>query len=103
MKRTIIIAGIIASAATQLAAQNIKGKVVDNQQRPIEAATVIMQAPDSTFIDAVITDSLGYFSFKEEPEQYRLIFQHLLYKRVPNRCSLMHPEVLAYSHNQLGM
>lgn len=80
MKRTIIIAGIIASAATQLAAQNIKGKVVDNQQRPIEAATVIIQAPDSTFIDAVITDSLGCFSFKEEPEQYRLIFQHLLYK-----------------------
>ena len=80
MKRTVIIAGIIASAAVQLAAQNVKGKVVDNNQRPIEAATVIMQAPDSTFIDAVITDSLGYFSFKEEPEQYRLIFQHLLYK-----------------------
>lgn len=80
MKRTIIIAGIIASAAAQLAAQNVKGKVVDNQQRPIEAATVVMQTPDSTFIDAVITDSLGCFAFKEEPEQYRLIFQHLLYK-----------------------
>ena len=80
MKRTIIIAGIIASAAIQLAAQNVKGKIVDNQQRPVEAATVIMQTPDSTFIDAVITDSLGCFAFKEEPEQYRLIIQHLLYK-----------------------
>ena len=80
MKRTIIIAGIIASAAIQLAAQNVKGKIVDNQQRPVEAATVIMQTPDSTFVDAVITDSLGCFAFKEEPEQYRLIIQHLLYK-----------------------
>ena len=76
MKRTIIIAGIIASAAAQLAAQNVKGKVVDNQQRPIEAATVVMQTPDSTFVDAVNTGSRGCFAIKEEPEPYRGNLQH---------------------------
>lgn len=80
MKRIFIIAGIIASVAIPLVAQNVKGKVVDPDQQPVEAVTVIMQTQDSTFIDAVITDSLGYFSFKENPEQYRLIFQHLLFK-----------------------
>lgn len=80
MRRTFIIAGIVVGATIQLAAQNVKGRVIDNHQRPVEAATVIMQSPDSAFIDATITDSLGCFSFQKEPEPYRLIFQHLLFK-----------------------
>ena len=70
MKRIFIIAGIIASVAIPLVAQNVKGKVVDPDQQPVEAVTVIMQTQDSTFIDAVITDSLGYFSFKEKQNRH---------------------------------
>ena len=53
---------------------------MDEAKQPVEAATVIMQTPDSIFIDAVITDSLGYFTFSKEPTCYRLVFQHLLFK-----------------------
>lgn len=56
------------------------GRVIDEAQQPVEAATVIMQTPDSIFIDTVITDSLGYFTFSKEPTCYRLVFQHLLFK-----------------------
>lgn len=63
---------LMACTSLPLMAQEVKGKVVDEAKQPVEAATVIMQTPDSTFIDAVITDSLGCFIFKEEPTCYRL-------------------------------
>lgn len=79
-KQIGMIMSLMACTSLPLMAQEVKGKVVDEAKQPVEAATVIMQTPDSTFIDAVITDSLGGFVFKEEPTCYRLIFQHLLFK-----------------------
>ena len=79
-KQIGMIMSLMACTSLPLMAQEVKGKVVDEAKQPVEAATVIMQTPDSTFIDAVITDSLGCFIFKEEPTCYRLIFQHLLFK-----------------------
>ncbi len=79
-KQIGIIMSLMACTSLPLMAQEVKGKVVDEAKQPVEAATVIMQTSDSTFIDAVITDSLGCFIFKEEPTCYRLIFQHLLFK-----------------------
>lgn len=79
-KQIGIIMSLMACSSLPLMAQEVKGKVVDEAKQPVEAVTVIMQTPDSTFIDAVITDSLGCFIFKEEPTCYRLIFQHLLFK-----------------------
>lgn len=79
-KQIGMIMSLMACTCLPLMAQEVKGKVVDEAKQPVEAATVIMQTPDSTFIDAVITDSLGCFVFKEEPTCYRLIFQHLLFK-----------------------
>lgn len=46
----------------------------------IDGATVVLQTADSTFIDAVITDSTGMFLFRRQPMEYRLIFQHILYE-----------------------
>lgn len=79
-KQIGMIMSLMACTCLPLMAQEVKGKVVDEAKQPVEAATVIMQTPDSTFIDAIITDSLGCFVFKEEPTCYRLIFQHLLFK-----------------------
>lgn len=73
-----MIAGLMIITG-RLAAQ-VNGQVVNQEKLPIEAATVVMQTPDSTFIDAVITDSLGHFSFRDERTPFRLIFQHILYQ-----------------------
>ena len=73
-----MIAGLMIITG-RLAAQ-VNGQVVNQEKQPIEAATVVMQTPDSTFIDAVITDSLGRFSFRDERTPFRLIFQHILYQ-----------------------
>ena len=65
--------------AGTLAAQTLTGKVTDMKQQAVEAATVVLQAADSTYIDATLTDSLGVFRFGQCPERYRLIVQHLIY------------------------
>lgn len=61
-------------------AQTITGKVTNIHAQPIDGATVILQTIDSTFVDAVITDTTGYFRFNRQPASYRLIFQHIMYE-----------------------
>ena len=62
-----------------LSAQSLTGTVTDADRRPVEAATVVLQTADSTYIDATLTDSLGAFRFEQRPERYRLIVEHLIY------------------------
>ena len=59
MKKQIII-GIVLfliCAAQSATAQTVSGKVTDTDAHAIDGATVILQNIDSTFIDALITDS----------------------------------------------
>ena len=82
MKQIVILIVSLIVAATRLAAQEGEGRVTDKDRQPIEGATVVMQTPDSVFVDGVTTDSLGCFVFHRTLKRYRLIFQHLLYKSV---------------------
>lgn len=61
-------------------AQTITGKVTNIHAQAIDGATVILQTIDSTFVNAVITDTTGYFRFNRQPASYRLIFQHIMYE-----------------------
>ena len=79
MKAFIFLLMCGLSAGT-LAAQTLTGKVTDMKQQAVEAATVVLQAADSTYIDATLTDSLGVFRFGQCPERYRLVVQHLIYQ-----------------------
>ena len=55
-------------------AQTITGKVTNIHAQPIDGATVILQNPlILLFVDAVITDTTGYFRFNRQPASYRLI------------------------------
>lgn len=47
-------------------AQTITGKVTNIHAQAIDGATVILQTIDSTFVDAVITDTTGYFRFNRQ-------------------------------------
>ena len=63
-----------------LQAQNITGKVTDNENQPVDGATIVLQAIDSTYISASISEADGTFVLESRPEEYRLIVQYLLYK-----------------------
>lgn len=65
---------------TSLQAQNIIGKVIDNKKQPVDGATIVLQAIDSTYINASISNVDGTFVLDSQPEEYRLIVQHLLYR-----------------------
>lgn len=61
-------------------AQIITGKVTDPSRQPIDGATVVLQTPDSIFVEATITNADGTFLLNHQPAHYRLLFQHLLYE-----------------------
>ena len=61
-----------------LQAQTITGKVTDNKNRPVDGATIVLQAIDSTYINASISNVDGTIVLDSLPEDYRLIVQQLL-------------------------
>lgn len=80
MKKIINLIVLSFVFANYLYSQNIKGKVVDIDNQPVEYATIIVQSPDSSFLDAIRTDSLGFFSSNiASPEKFLLNIQHLAY------------------------
>ncbi|WP_059025565.1 outer membrane beta-barrel family protein [Gabonibacter massiliensis] len=60
--------------------QTISGKVIDNEQQPIVGATIVLQNIDSTYVCASVSDINGEFILNNEPEEYRLVIQHLCYQ-----------------------
>ena len=78
--RTYFLLSILLFMSVASNAQGISGKVTDTRQQPVDAATVILQLPDSTFVDVMITDSTGIFHFSARPDRYRLIIQHMLFE-----------------------
>lgn len=73
----LLLLGTMLGTAT---AQTITGKVTDPSRQPIDGATVVLQTPDSIFIEATITNADGTFLLNHQPAHYRLLFQHLLYE-----------------------
>ena len=73
----LLLLGTMLGTAT---AQTITGKVTDPSRQPIDGATVVLQTPDSIFVEATITNADGTFLLNHQPAHYRLLFQHLLYE-----------------------
>ena len=78
--RRIIILSVICVGFSLSAFSQTTGKVVDTNNQPVEGATIVIQLPDSTFLEATISAADGTFMLKPEPESYQLIVQHLLYQ-----------------------
>lgn len=64
---------------SSLVAQEITGSVVNEQYQAVEGASVVLQTPDSIFVDVVITDADGTFVIPSSLAKFRLIVQHLSY------------------------
>ncbi len=63
MKRITTTALLCMSALTQLMAQDITGKIVDNQGNPLPFVNVmLLSRPDSTFIKGAVSDEQGNFT-----------------------------------------
>lgn len=63
MKRITTTALLCMSALTQVMAQDITGKIVDNQGNPLPFVNVmLLSRPDSAFIKGAVSDELGNFT-----------------------------------------
>ena len=78
----------LAVSDSMMEAQNIHGRVINQDNNPVDGVAVVLQTLDSTYVDAVVTDSLGDFMLEHQAVQtYRLLFQHLLYEPVQKEIS----------------
>lgn len=78
MKR--ILPFLLLVAASETAAQQIAGRVVDPLRRPVVGAAVVLFDIDSTYLSAALSDSCGRFAFASDVRPYRLSLQHLSYE-----------------------
>ena len=61
--KTIIATMLAAAVSLQVAsAQNISGKISNNEKQPVEFANVILLTADSVFVTGTISDFDGKFS-----------------------------------------
>ena len=60
-------------------AQEISGRVTNNGGAAVESANVVLQSVDSVFVDVVLTDSAGLFSFGCNLDNFRLVVHHMAY------------------------
>lgn len=61
----LLLLGTMLGTAT---AQTITGKVTDPSRQPIDGATVVLQTPDSIFVEATITNANGTFLLNHQPD-----------------------------------
>lgn len=76
--RLILLPLCLFATATAIG-QTVTGRIVDEQQQPVAGVAVVMQTPDSVYVDAVASDLEGRFAIASDVRPYRLLFQHLSY------------------------
>ncbi|MDR2118580.1 MAG: TonB-dependent receptor family protein [Tannerellaceae bacterium] len=81
MKKVFAAAVIMMSGLAAVQAQTVRGRVTGKDNEPVEYATLVLQTPDSMYVNSTYTDSAGRFVLSSGiMPAYRLIVQHVLYE-----------------------
>ena len=75
---------VTLSCAISVNAQDITGNVMDENNNPIEFATVVVQTIDSIYVNSAYTDSFGIFKLNADLIPFILTVQHLIYETYRN-------------------
>ena len=59
---------LMAALSLNTYGQNLRGKVVDENNEPLAYANVMLQDADSTYLGGAMTDTLGIFTLNTAPE-----------------------------------
>ena len=87
MKKIFLIIVACVWVCTQLFAQQIKGKIVDEHYSPIPFVNVVLLSKsDSTFITGVITNKEGVFGLKNHKKDGILKFSCIGYQTIYRSC-----------------
>ena len=89
--RQIFLFMVMLLAGSNVFAQSINGRIVDEKGNPLPFANVMMlNRTDSTFISGTISGEDGYFKLKVECKNQIVKVSLLGYKRVCHK-SMTHP------------
>lgn len=85
--RTCILYIVFLAVFQTILAQNITGRVVDENDQSVEFANVVvLLLPDSTFLDGTVTDQKGYFSIPDPKENSILKITSIGYRSIYFPC-----------------
>lgn len=83
MKQFILSICIVFLVTSVTHAQNVKGKLVDNDNNPLVGANVLLLSKmDSTFITGTVTDKEGNFVLASEKDGGTLMFSYIGYQSI---------------------
>lgn len=88
MKKSILLIICCLCYVGNLMAQNISGKVVDENQNPLPSVNVVLQTlKDSSFVTGIATASSGQFCIPvEQDTEYILTISYIGYRTVHKAC-----------------
>ena len=98
--KKIVISTVLLFAIFSAKAQMITGKITDKNNVPVDYATIVLQTPDSVYVNSTYTDSLGMFQFQSNLSEFRLIVQHLQYLPYENSFSKQDVGVILLSEKE---
>ena len=78
--KELLISIVLTTFCLCTKAQSITGKIGDNEGRPIDAASIILLRPDSTFVEATLSNPDGSFTFNKGIFPSRIVIQHMSYQ-----------------------
>lgn len=89
MKRHLSIIFSFCFYSIAIMAQNITGKVVDEENSPIPFVSVILQnTQDSSYINGIATDTDGLFNLPAKADsEYILVFSFIGYETIKMKCT----------------
>lgn len=98
---TLVIFSLLFTVQVQ--AQEIRGRLIDNNSIPIKDATIVLQETDSTLVESAISIDDGSFMLKKSSLPFNLIIQHIAYKTKFISCNkrLLGNIILEESNTQL--
>lgn len=73
MRSKLLFLGLLLTA-TQSFSQNISGRLIDEESKPVEFANIVLLSlPDSTFLQGTISDTNGIFQLPSDGKTERLL------------------------------
>lgn len=104
MKKIFSTVVVCIWACTQLFAQQIKGKIVDEHYSPIQFVNVVLLSKsDSTFIKGVITDKDGVFVLKSHENNGILKFSYIGYQTIYRNCGENDLGIITMKESNVGL
>lgn len=79
--KNLLITFLLLISFPLLAQENIVGKIVDGDGKPIDAVSIVQQSMNSSFISGVYTNPKGVFVIPNNKIPCKLIIEHICFKK----------------------